>query len=91
MSRFPGYYLSGDGGYIDEDGYVFIMGRVDDVINVAGHRLSTGEMEEIVGRTLPWPNVPWWALPATCVASARWVWWCSKTGRRSLRSNWNRT
>ena len=49
MSRFPGYYLTGDGGYIDEDGYVFIMGRVDDVINVAGHRLSTGEMEEIVG------------------------------------------
>ncbi len=49
MSRFPGYYLSGDGGYIDDDGYVFIMGRVDDVINVAGHRLSTGEMEELVG------------------------------------------
>ena len=49
MSRFPGFYLTGDGGYVDEDGYVFIMGRVDDVINVAGHRLSTGEMEEIVG------------------------------------------
>lgn len=49
MSRFPGYYLSGDSGYVDQDGYVFIMGRVDDVINVAGHRLSTGEMEEIVG------------------------------------------
>lgn len=49
LDRFPGYYLSGDGGYRDEDGYVFIMGRVDDVINVAGHRLSTGEMEEIVG------------------------------------------
>lgn len=49
MDRFPGYYLSGDGGYVDEDGYVFIMGRVDDVINVAGHRLSTGEMEELVG------------------------------------------
>ncbi|AUD04976.1 propionyl-CoA synthetase [Spirosoma pollinicola] len=49
MSRFPGYYLSGDGGYVDDDGYVFIMGRVDDVINVAGHRLSTGEMEELVG------------------------------------------
>ena len=49
LSKFPGYYLSGDGGYIDEDGYVFIMGRVDDVINVAGHRLSTGEMEEFVG------------------------------------------
>ncbi|MFN8355499.1 MAG: propionyl-CoA synthetase [Spirosomataceae bacterium] len=49
LNRFPGYYLTGDGGYVDEDGYVFIMGRVDDVINVAGHRLSTGEMEEIVG------------------------------------------
>ncbi|QTL34635.1 propionyl-CoA synthetase [Pseudoalteromonas viridis] len=48
LSEFPGYYLSGDGGYLDEDGYVFIMGRTDDVINVAGHRLSTGEMEEVV-------------------------------------------
>jgi acyl-coenzyme A synthetase/AMP-(fatty) acid ligase len=48
MERFPGYYLSGDGGYIDEDDYVFIMGRTDDVINVAGHRLSTGEMEELI-------------------------------------------
>ena len=49
LNKFEGYYLTGDGGYIDEEGYVFIMGRVDDVINVAGHRLSTGEMEEIVG------------------------------------------
>ncbi|MDW5375598.1 propionyl-CoA synthetase [Halomonas sp. HP20-15] len=49
MAAFPGYYLSGDGGYFDEDGYLFIMGRSDDVINVAGHRLSTGEMEEVVG------------------------------------------
>lgn len=48
LTRFPGYYFSGDGGYIDEDGYVFITGRVDDVINVAGHRLSTAEMEEVV-------------------------------------------
>jgi len=48
LSDYPGYYCSGDGGYKDEDGYVFIMGRTDDVINVAGHRLSTGEMEEIV-------------------------------------------
>lgn len=48
LSKFDGYYLSGDGGYIDEDGYYFIMGRIDDVINVAGHRLSTGEMEEIL-------------------------------------------
>lgn len=48
MSVFPGYYFSADGGFKDEDGYVFVMGRVDDVINVAGHRLSTGEMEEII-------------------------------------------
>lgn len=49
LDQFPGYYVSGDGGYLDEDNYLFIMGRIDDVINVAGHRLSTGEMEEIVG------------------------------------------
>lgn len=48
LQQFPGYYASGDGGYIDEEGYVFIMGRTDDVINVAGHRLSTGEMEEVL-------------------------------------------
>ncbi|MFD1524531.1 propionyl-CoA synthetase, partial [Pseudonocardia yunnanensis] len=46
LSRYTGYYLTGDGGHIDEDGYVFVMGRIDDVINVAGHRLSTGAMEE---------------------------------------------
>jgi propionyl-CoA synthetase len=50
MSRYRGYYLTGDGGHIDEDGYVFIMGRVDDVINVAGHRLSTGTMEEVLSQ-----------------------------------------
>ncbi|WP_353079174.1 acetate--CoA ligase [Flavobacterium sp.] len=48
LEKFPGYYFSGDGGFKDKDGYVFITGRVDDVINVAGHRLSTAEMEEIV-------------------------------------------
>ncbi len=48
LNDISGYYTSGDGGYKDEEGYVFIMGRTDDVINVAGHRLSTGEMEEIV-------------------------------------------
>ncbi|GGY85093.1 propionyl-CoA synthetase [Marinobacter zhanjiangensis] len=48
LDPIPGYYSSGDGGFVDEDGYVFIMGRTDDVINVAGHRLSTGEMEEVV-------------------------------------------
>ncbi len=49
LKAYPGYYLTGDGGYVDEENYVYIMGRVDDVINVAGHRLSTGEMEELVG------------------------------------------
>ncbi|PMI32601.1 propionyl-CoA synthetase [Enterovibrio norvegicus] len=49
LQQFPGYYVSGDGGYMDEEGYLFVMGRIDDVINVSGHRLSTGEMEEIVG------------------------------------------
>ena len=48
LSRYPGHYLSGDGGHFDEDGYLFVMGRVDDVINVAGHRLSTGAMEEVI-------------------------------------------
>ncbi|MEF3079016.1 acetate--CoA ligase [Winogradskyella poriferorum] len=48
LDKFPGYYFSGDGGYKDEDGYIFITGRVDDIINVAGHRLSTAEMEEVV-------------------------------------------
>jgi propionyl-CoA synthetase len=47
-SQFPGFYFTGDEGYRDEDGYVYIMGRMDDVINVAGHRLSTGEMEEVL-------------------------------------------
>jgi propionyl-CoA synthetase len=48
LEEFPGYYSSGDGGYIDDDGYLFVMGRTDDVINVAGHRMSTGEMEEVL-------------------------------------------
>jgi propionyl-CoA synthetase len=50
LTKFPGFYNSGDGGYFDEDGYLFIMGRVDDVINVSGHRLSTGEMEEVLAK-----------------------------------------
>lgn len=48
LSAYDGYYLSGDGGYMDEDGYLFVMGRTDDVINVAGHRLSTGSMEAVL-------------------------------------------
>ena len=48
FSRFPGYYETGDAGFIDGDGYVFVMSRTDDVINVAGHRLSTGAIEEVL-------------------------------------------
>ncbi|NNF91970.1 MAG: propionyl-CoA synthetase [Boseongicola sp.] len=48
LDHFPGYYETGDAGYIDEDGYLYIMARTDDVINVAGHRLSTGAMEEVL-------------------------------------------
>jgi propionyl-CoA synthetase len=48
LARFPGYYNTGDAGFIDEDGYIYIMSRTDDIINVAGHRLSTGGMEEVL-------------------------------------------
>jgi propionyl-CoA synthetase len=48
LSRYPGHYLTGDAGFKDEDGYVYIMSRIDDIINVAGHRLSTGAMEEVL-------------------------------------------
>ena len=48
LEEFPGYYKTGDAGYIDEDGYVYVMTRTDDVINVAGHRLSTGQMEDVL-------------------------------------------
>ena len=48
LSKFPGYYETSDAGFIDQDGYVFVMARTDDIINVAGHRLSTGAMEEVI-------------------------------------------
>lgn len=50
LQAFEGYYATGDSGYQDEDGYVFVMGRTDDIINVAGHRLSTGAMEQVIGQ-----------------------------------------
>ena len=50
LDEFPGFYKTSDAGYVDEDGYLFIMARTDDIINVAGHRLSTGAMEEIIGK-----------------------------------------
>lgn len=48
LSAFPGHYLTGDGGYLDEDGYLFVLGRTDDVINVAGHRMSAGSIEAVL-------------------------------------------
>ena len=48
LTEFPGYYKTADAGYIDDDGYIWVMGRTDDIINVAGHRLSTGGMEEVL-------------------------------------------
>ncbi|MCR9218905.1 MAG: propionyl-CoA synthetase [Alphaproteobacteria bacterium] len=48
LSDYPGYYKTGDAGYMDEDGYIYVMSRTDDIINVAGHRLSTGAMEEVL-------------------------------------------
>jgi propionyl-CoA synthetase len=48
LAAHPGYYVTGDGGYRDQDGYLYVMGRIDDVINVAGHRLSTGAMEQVL-------------------------------------------
>ncbi|MPZ95731.1 MAG: acetate--CoA ligase [Propionibacteriales bacterium] len=50
LSTYDGYYLTGDGGYVDDDGYLYVMGRTDDVINVAGHRLSTGAMEAVLAQ-----------------------------------------
>jgi propionyl-CoA synthetase len=54
LSTFPGYYETQDAGFLDENGYVFVMARTDDIINVAGHRLSTGAMEEVIASH---PNV----------------------------------
>src|SRR4030095_1375480 len=48
LTAFPGFYSTSDAGYVDETGYVFVMGRTDDIVNVAGHRLSTGGMEEVL-------------------------------------------
>ena len=50
LADYPGFYKTADAGYVDEDGYVYVMARTDDIINVAGHRLSTGQMEEVLSR-----------------------------------------
>jgi propionyl-CoA synthetase len=82
LSAFPGWYLTGDGGYKDSDGYVYVMGRTDDVINVAGHRLSTGSMEAVLASH---PLVAAWRnWPRSCGAAGglRWHW---GTLRRTIR------
>ena len=61
LSEYPGYYKTGDAGYIDEDGYVYVMTRTDDVINVAGHRLSTGAD----GRGAGFPCATWRNAPSS--------------------------
>jgi propionyl-CoA synthetase len=50
LQAFEGYYATGDSGYRDGEGYLYVMGRTDDIINVAGHRLSTGAMEQVIGQ-----------------------------------------
>ena len=90
LNTYPGYYLSGDGGFIDEEGYVFIMGRTDDVINIAGHRLSTGEMEEIVAAH---PSIAECAVIGVAddlKVNYRWAWWSSKMALPSLTRKWKK-
>ena len=61
LAEFPGYYTTSDAGYMDADGYAFVMARTDDVINVAGHRLSRGRWKRSSRGTRTWPSAPWWA------------------------------
>ena len=82
LTDYEGYYATGDGGYKDADGYLYIMGRVDDIINVAGHRLSTGGMEEVVARH---PDVAW--MIDSRVRS-RWVTWSSRPVRARAVTKW---
>src|SRR5260370_8836169 len=70
LTEFPGYYKTSDAGYKDEDGYIFVMGRTDDIINVAGHRLSTGGMEGILASH---PDVAACAVPGVKAAIKRKV------------------
>ena len=76
LERYPGYYLSGDAGYFDADGYGWVMARIDDIINVAGHRLSPGRWKKSSLRTRPWPRRRWSAWSMRSRARCRWGWWC---------------
>jgi acyl-CoA synthetase (AMP-forming)/AMP-acid ligase II len=87
----PQVYSTFDWGIRDADGYYFILGRTDDVINVAGHRLGTREIEESISATPTWPRWPWWAWPTAqgpgghglCRARRR----CQRAWRRRARAS----
>ena len=80
LSAYDGYYLTGDGGHLDEDGYLFVMGRTDDVINVAGHRLSTGGWRRCSPGTRTSPSAPSSAWPTRSRARCRAGSSCSRPG-----------
>ena len=88
LARYPGWYLTGDGGHIDEDGYLFVMGRIDDVINVAGHRLSTGrDGGGRRRRTRTSPSARCSASPTNCAARCRSAWSCSRPAPSATRAS----
>jgi propionyl-CoA synthetase len=76
LEEFPGYYKTADAGYIDEEGYAYIMARTDDIINVAGHRLSTGGMEEVLSDHPDVAECACWVLRTASRARSRRVSWC---------------
>ena len=76
FTRFPGYYLTGDAGVIDGDGYLWIMSRTDDIINVAGHRLSTGAMEEVLAAHRDVAECAVVGVADALKGSSRWASWC---------------
>ena len=78
-------YSTFDWGIRDEDGYFFILGRTDDVINVAGHRLGTREIEESISGHPTWPRSRWSAWPTASRARSRWLLWCPRTPRADRR------
>ena len=91
LQAFEGYYATGDSGYRDEDGYLFVMGRTDDIINVAGHRLSTGAMEQVIGQHPAVAECAVIGLATRSKASAPAATWCSSPVWTSPRSSWPRT
>ncbi len=93
LSQFPGYYSTSDAGFVDEDGYLYIMGRTDDIINVAGHRLSTGGMEEVLASHPMSPNAPSSAWPTAsrvrrCLRLRRAEGRRETSGRTRWRKSW---